>query len=268
MPTTHRPISLVQITDCHLRAAADAPLGWDVPGAEAVYPEPALETVLAEILAERPLPDLLLATGDLAQDPCEATYRRLARRLAALPVPVHCLPGNHDDAQLLSRVMQEEGHPLVRALSLGEWLIVLLDTTEPGRSAGHLGTEELALLEEVLSRHPAPHALIALHHHPVPVGSPWLDELGLQDSDALFDVLCEHAQVRGLICGHVHQPFEAERSGIRILSAPATCVQFEPATQHLALALAAPAYRRLWLHPDGRIETRLCTAVEEIRRSA
>ena len=133
---------------------------------------------------------------------------------------------------------------------------LLLDSSVPNEPWGHLAEAELALVDETLSRHPAPHALLFLHHHPVPVGSPWIDRIALRNADALFATLDRHAaKVRGVVFGHVHQAFEAERDAIQLVAAPATCIQFASQTDRLIVDDLPPGYRWLDLHADGRIET-------------
>jgi Icc protein len=99
------------------------------------------------------------------------------------------------------------------------------------------------------------------------VGSPWLDRIGLTDAPALFELLDRHPQVRGMVCGHVHQALELRRGRLRVFSAPASCVQFEPGPE-LRLGNPQPGYRRLRLWPDGRLETQAVLLPEALRRSA
>jgi Icc protein len=87
------------------------------------------------------------------------------------------------------------------------------------------------------------------------VGSPWLDEIRLNNAEDLFAILDHQPQVRGLVFGHIHQAFSAERKGVALLGAPSTCIQFLPGSQDFALDAATPGFRWLELHPDGGIDT-------------
>ena len=75
----------------------------------------------------------------------------------------------------------------------------------------------------------------------------------LRNSEDFFRVLDRHRHVRGVLCGHVHQEFETERRGVRIMATPSTCVQFLPGSREFKFDTRLPGYRRLELHPDGRI---------------
>ena len=81
----------------------------------------------------------------------------------------------------------------------------MLDSTIAGEDGGHLDAEQLARLDAALAAQPDAHALVCLHHHPVPHGSAWLDELMLDNAAEFFDVLARHPGVRGARLG-AHAP--------------------------------------------------------------
>jgi len=236
---------LFQISDTHLLAPG-------VPAAGAAWAR--LDAVIAWIEAG-PLPDAILLTGDLADLPDAAVYRDLAERLERLPIPVLPLPGNHDDPALLAAHLPAApvAEPSVR--HCGDWAIVLLDSQRPGECGGYLGAERLAALATRLAAIQAPHCLIAVHHPPVPIGSPWMDVIGLADGSALIDLLARDGRVRAVVWGHVHQRHESRQHGMHLLACPATRVQFVPRATACQTEDARPAFRWLDLHPDGRVET-------------
>ena len=263
---SERPVRIVQITDLHLRSRPEASLDWDVPGT-VVQPERTLERVLGELDYEEPWLDLVLATGDLAQDPVPDVYERLAHKLNATRYPVSCLAGNHDDADLLYDILGRYSLTS-RVVALHDWVIILLDSSRPQLDSGRLAREELDLLDETLLRHLANHALIALHHNPVPVASCWLDAIGLANSREFFEVLDAHDKVRGVVFGHIHQEFAGQRNSVLMLGSPSTCVQFTARHDRLQIDGLPPAYRWLELHWDGRIKTGIGHIMEDIRRRA
>ena len=61
--------------------------------------------------------------------------------------------------------------------------------------------------------------------------------------------------MRALTWGHVHQAWEGERRGVRLLATPSTCAQFLPASDDFAVDTRPPAYRILELAADGGIQT-------------
>jgi Icc protein len=137
----------------------------------------------------------------------------------------------------------------------GPWSIVLLSTFLAGEDAGGLGPARLQGLRKALAAHAGQHVLVAMHHHPLPMGSAWLDGVALRDEKDFWQIIDSHPNVRGVVCGHVHQAFDRERNGLRFMSTPSTCAQFLPRSDFFALDDRPPGLRWLELHADGRIET-------------
>jgi Icc protein len=130
----------------------------------------------------------------------------------------------------------------------------MLNSCDPGHVGGRLSFDELTRLDAALSGSPA-HALVCLHHHPVDMGSRWLDGIGLANAEDFWRVVDAHRHVRGVAWGHVHQVYDAERNGVRLLGTPSTCAQFLPKSERFALDSNPPAYRRLDLLDDGGIHS-------------
>lgn len=242
------PLHLLQITDTHLFANPEGRL-------HGVNTRHTLQTVLAAA-RRRPPPDLVLLTGDLVHDGSPAGYRALAAMLPQLAVPVACVAGNHD-AYPGFRILADSGLRVGGTQALGNWRIVLLNTQMPGSEGGHLQARELRLLSEALAQSPEPHILVALHHHPLPMGSAWLDHIALDNADDFFAALDASDKVRGVIWGHVHQLHESQRRGVRLLGTPSSCIQFRPGSRDFAPDSRPPAMRWLTLHGDGGIDTRV-----------
>jgi 3',5'-cyclic AMP phosphodiesterase CpdA len=105
--------------------------------------------------------------------------------------------------------------------------LVGIDTTIPGRDGGALDAERLQWLDAELARAPDQPTLLAMHHPPITTGAaPW-DAIGLPPGDRakLGRVLDDHAQVRRVVAGHVHQIIAASIAGRPVLSSPSTYVQ-------------------------------------------
>lgn len=240
-------VRLTHLTDPHL-------YGGERELLRGIATLPSLEAALANARQRDWPPDAVLVTGDLVQDD-PAGYVHFKRLLGELRVPVLCLPGNHDEPEAMRREL--DGAPFVigGAVDLGLWRIVLLDSTISGSAAGRVSAGGLAALESALAAAPQRHALVCLHHHPVPMDSRWLDRVGLQNGAEFFDVIDRHPNVRGIVWGHVHQSYDAVRKGVRLLATPSTCAQFLPHSNEFAVNGRPPAYRWLALQPDGTLET-------------
>ncbi|SFT44745.1 phosphodiesterase [Halomonas saccharevitans] len=237
---------LVQITDCHLHAdpAAKGRLG---------VPLRQLEAVIEAVNRERP--DRVVVSGDISQDETAASYELAERTLSRLDAPWCWLPGNHDRTDLMA-----ECRALPDELDLGDWRALLLDTQVRGREGGELGAERRAALEARLAGDDRP-TLLFLHHPPLPVGTAWLDAIGLADAEAFWGLIAPHRQVRAVCFGHVHQAFEGAKPladrRVAVYGCPASSDQFLPGATTFALDEAAwPGYRLLELGP-GALETRV-----------
>lgn len=189
------------------------------------------------------------------QDDSREAYVHFCRLLSQLRLPVYCLPGNHDVRQLMRDVLLQHDFAYCETIERGPWCIACIDSCEAGAAAGRVSSAELERLAASLHASPANHVLVALHHPPVPVGTPWLDEVGLLNGDEFLAALTADERVRVALFGHVHQPFDARLDALRIVGTPSTCRQFEAGSDTFAVDDRPPAYRRLTLHPDGRVAT-------------
>jgi len=246
-------LQLIQITDTHFSAEPD----WLLRG---VNPRKTLASVLKSAHTDLQNTDLILATGDLSEDGSGASYRELNRIFGMLPAPVMPLPGNHDlPAQLTACLnagnMIHQGYQI-----LANWQIITLDSARPDHVGGQLKPAQLHHLQQRLQAEPECHALIALHHPPVEIGSRWMDEIMLASADELFKILDQHQQVRAVIWGHIHQEYSSLRNKVMLLGTPSSCIQFKPAQDVFTLDTTRPAYRRLHLYPDGKLKTEVIYA--------
>ncbi|MFZ1640908.1 MAG: 3',5'-cyclic-AMP phosphodiesterase [Candidatus Contendobacter sp.] len=246
MPTA-APLRVIQITDLHLKTTPGSRLwGMDV--------DAGLNAVLAHIRERQPAADLVLATGDLVGDEPDA-YDRLLQALEPLGLPVYCLPGNHDFPAIMGRTLRGGLVRSERHLVIGRWQFVLLDSSFPGTPDGHLAPRELALLDTALATDPERHALVCLHHNPLPVGTGWLDTMTVSNGAALFAVLDRYPHVQAVVWGHIHGEFTGRRGHTQLLATPATSVQFKPDAPEPQVDDLPPGYRWFELYPDGALKT-------------
>lgn len=245
----NRPLRVVQITDCHLFEDTQGKL----LGLDTQY---SLDKVLELVRQKHADMDVILATGDLAQDASPAAYHRLFGLLHQFAVPVYWMKGNHDVLDTMKESFASEVERVSPcAFEWNNWSIILLDSTIPGKVPGRLYQDDLDFLKTALANARGDHVLVSLHHHPVPMECGWLDKQIVANADDFFALIDAEPRVRCVLWGHVHQEFVGERQGVKLLSTPSTCVQFKPKSANFAVDTANPGYRWLNLYADGRITT-------------
>ncbi|MGQ9660395.1 MAG: metallophosphoesterase [Thermochromatium sp.] len=244
-----RPLRLLQLTDTHL---------FGDPGGQllGITTRRSFEAVLRLALSGNPPPDALLLTGDLVHDKTPAGYRYLRDQLRGTGIPHYCLGGNHDTPALMTEHLDAATPGSVVLHRLCGWNLVLLDSSIRDSDGGYLTETQLGRLAELLAEEQAP-TLIALHHHPTPIGSDWINRIGVANGAELMALSERHPQVKAILFGHIHQDFSAQHGDCRLFGAPSTCLQFRPRSPKFALDDLPPGYREVWLYPNGHLETRV-----------
>ncbi|WED21464.1 3',5'-cyclic-AMP phosphodiesterase [Vibrio sp. JC009] len=244
-------IKLLQLTDTHLFSIQDGCL-------LSVNTLDSFRAVVSEVKNRNTEFDAILATGDISQDHTAKSYCRFEQEISCLEKPCLWLPGNHDFKPNMKSVLPSDqifSEPHVLAGDF--WQIISLDSQVAGVPHGRLNGQQLALLDEKLAKHPERHTLILLHHHPVLVGSAWLDQHTLYHAESFWEVVKKHNNVRAAVCGHVHQAFDEKHHGVRVITTPSTCVQFKPDSQDFALDAQSPGWRTFELFEDGTLKAQV-----------
>jgi Icc protein len=243
---------LLHLTDLHLFATPEQTL-------LSQRTRLTFETVMAKVHENHAqFPDAILITGDLVQDNSMEAYQYLRDYFASFKIPIYYLPGNHDCLTQLATVMPNQHVDYPWQIAFGQWDLVLLDSIMPDREGGHLSSHALVMLEQMLMANDHRPVLIALHHHPVPVNSAWLDTMLVDNAAELLAIVDRYPQVRVVLYGHVHQEFTASRKGVVMLATPSTCIQFRPGSYLFAIDDMTPGYRWLDLFADGSVRTGIC----------
>ncbi len=235
---------LLQITDTHLFADASVVKNG-------IYPTSSLKSVLDIALNGR-TPDLVLATGDLAQEPIPKTYSLFAELVRErYGGPILAVPGNHDIGEAMRKVFPR------KCLAMDSWSIVALDTHVDHEVAGNVSSEDLdALSEQLQEDHD--HLLVVGHHPLTDIGCAWLDAHRVVNGEAVVGLLESCPASRAYLCGHIHQEYDRIHNGIRYLATPSTCWQFAPDSDSFGFDDSPPGWRWLELHDDGTIHTEVC----------
>ena len=186
-------ITVAQITDSHLKRQPVVGEG---------SPDEMLRRAV-QLVAEAG-PDLLLLTGDIADDGSPEAYQRVAQSVATLGVPVLATAGNHDDPGAVAAEFGGVDEKLI-----GGWRLCLVDTTIPGKEWGRI---DVPALLQGLGPADGPPTLLALHHPPITTSThPWMK---LEGGTELVTALAARGDVRVVVSGHLHEAFNAVVGGV------------------------------------------------------
>jgi 3',5'-cyclic AMP phosphodiesterase CpdA len=243
-------VLIAQVTDIHL--------GFE-PGNPREFNRQRLDRTLAALVALDPLPDLMLATGDLVDRGDVESYARLREAFAALPFAVHYAMGNHDVRRNFTQVFPEvpfSGGFLQYAIETEPLRLLVLDTLEEGRHGGAFCERRAAWLTQRLDEAPERRTLIVQHHPPVEVGIPWMNTDPAEPwVDRLAGCLRGRDNIVGVICGHIHRAIVTRWEGMTLATCPSTAPQValelkpidpDAADQRPLIVADAPAYALHW----------------------
>ena len=244
-------IKLVQLTDTHLFAPSNGSL-------LSINTQDSFRAVVDGIVSQGFDYQAILATGDISQDHSAESYQKFESGIQPLEKPCYWLPGNHDFKPNMGSVLPSPQIQCVEHVLLGDnWQMVMLDSQVVGVPHGRLSDQQLDLLEQKLTEFPERNTLVLLHHHPLLVGSAWLDQHNLKDADQFWDVVQQHTNVKAVLCGHVHQDMNRDHYGVQVMATPSTCVQFKPNSDDFAVDTLSPGWREIELHQDGTVSTQV-----------
>ena len=215
---------IAQITDMHVK-----PQGEMLSGTLDSYAN--LARAVERLNGCKPLPDLLVATGDLTADGRPGEYAALRELLAGVRMPYLLIPGNHDDRENLRTAFAdqpwEDGRFLLYTAEHWPLRIIALDTVIPGRHEGEVCPGRCRWLDGKLAEQPDRPTIVMMHHPPFATGIGHLDRMGLTHPSGLAGIVAKHGQIVRILCGHIHRPIQTMFAGVATSVAPATSFQVE-----------------------------------------
>jgi Icc protein len=169
-------------------------------------------------------------------------------------------PGNHDVRQAFRKVLlgQDGDGPVNQVLRLNGLTVALCDSSIPGRPEGFLEEETIAWLENVLAESSDAPALVGMHHPPVTLGIPYVDEIRLRNPERLEEVLRRHPQVAAVLTGHAHTAASTTFAGLPLFVAPgviSTLMLTSEFASPRPLDFDLPPQIAMHVFEDGRLTT-------------
>ena len=214
---------IAQISDTHIDL--DSPKGAARLGD--------FERCVAAIGRLKPLPDVVIHTGDIAHNGTPAEYKAARRILDALRCPFHVAVGNRDDRATLRTAFPIENDllpdtPYVQyCVDSFPVRLIVLDTQSKGSNQGELCQARTDNLRAALAEAPAKPTAIFMHHPPFEVHeSDYPVQFGAWESvERLRRALDGQQHVAGIFCGHTHRDAVGDVGGVPASSMPSVAVE-------------------------------------------
>ena len=241
-------IKIIQITDPHL-------LEDQNDSFRDVKPFETLKLVIDRIKRSNWGCDMVIATGDLTQDNTKESYIHYIKLLESLNTPIYTIPGNHDNKTIMRSVLKKPLFHYCDELVMHNWLIIGIDSSKEHSPSGNISQKELQRLKSSIKSTNAKYIMIYLHHQPININSRWIDAIGLENKNELYEILNNNKKIRALFFGHIHQSIEMHYGDIQVIGTPSTCRQFKPNSNSFAMDNSPPGYREIQLNQNGSIDT-------------
>lgn len=236
---------VLQLSDTHFTESPEGRIHDLDPAAR-------LERVLSAWDSYGLRPDLVLLTGDNADDGSLAACRRLAAAVEKLGGPVFAVAGNHDGADRVTAVFGPVGE-----IEVGAWRVVGLASEIPGRTEGAVDVAAALARLDRLDTRPT---MLAVHHPPVGTSThPWFQ---LGGASELLEGLAARPHVRAVVSGHLHEAFERSGpAGLSLLGSPSTLYPLRHDGDQWEIAPdGITGARFLRLFDDGSLESEVVQA--------
>lgn len=250
---------VVQISDLHI-------LKYPDPKNETLaYNSSRLRNAIELISALRPLPDVVVVTGDISHEGSEEDYAFCRELLEKLPCPYFLIPGNHDDRNLLRKIF-----PIKDAVADSGFYqfncnsyplqIIGIDTLEIGKVGGELCPARLDWVANALSHSDKP-VIILMHHPPYPFGFVQNSDMQCtRGTESLAKMIRKSGRVVAILCGHLHLQTSSIWAGVKSITTPSIAPAFKLEVEEsklLGWCPSSPAFAIHFLNENHTITTHI-----------
>ncbi len=209
-------------------------------------------------------PDLVLVTGDIANNGLEEEMERAADILHGLQPPFYVIPGNHDDRATMVRVFGPDSCPteseefIQYVIESQDLRLIAVDSTKPGAPGGEICERRATWLDQRLSEGRDRPTVIFMHHPPVRFGVPETDLDGFEGREKIGEVIEKHPQVERILAGHIHLSALTRWRGTVVSTAPSVGMRltlYLGSQKPSRFFLDEPSYQLHYWTPERRLVT-------------
>ena len=171
--------------------------------------------------------DAVIVTGDISQDGSDSSYRFALMQLSRMNLPLYYISGNHDNKFIMDFVFSESSQvKCFYELDQKDWKFINVNTVQDGTDSGFISENRLLIIEQEIIQNKEMKIALFMHHHPVSVGIPLVDECMLINNREIMNLCDAHHQIKVIACGHAHTDYTKKYNNCIIDGCPATCFQW------------------------------------------
>ncbi len=201
----------------------------------------------------KPKIDVVLVSGDIANDCLLKETQHAQSLLNELNCPYYIVPGNHDDRENLFSVFGGKAIPAIPSVEnsfinyvVEEYDVRLIgmDSVKENSPGGEICQTRLQWLSECLAREPHKSTIIFMHHPPIKCSVLETDIDGFEGAEEFGELIAKFSNIKAIICGHIHLPTHSLWNGSIVSTAPSTGMQ-------LGLDLSMQKQSEFYLNETG-----------------
>ena len=246
---------IAQISDTHIAGWGKKTYGC-APMAEN------LECCVAAINRLKPLPNVVVVTGDISKDGLKEEFERAATILNKLTMPFYVIPGNHDDRSLLWSIFGSRACPAPSGDFINyiiddyEVRLIGLDSTISDQPGGEISSCQVEWLDKHLAEAQDKPTVLFMHHPPVKFAVLETDVDGFGGAERLGEIIEKYPHIERLLCGHIHLPADVRWHGTVVSTAPSPGMKLVldlTMTRESEFVLDAPSYQLHYWTPQKNL---------------
>ncbi len=223
-------IKILQLTDLHLFNKENLLHGCNT--------NKSFENIISDIKNDININyDLIFLTGDISQDMTDDSYIFCSNILSQLEHPIFWIPGNHDNYKKTKEIFKKNklfNHR--RYLKTKHWDFIFINSCIEGKDYGYLNENEIKYIDSYIKKcNQEKDICIVMHHHPIPVDTPLIDEVILKNYFEFLEKIKKYPSVKLIMCGHVHGDYSITYNSIKIETSHATCFQWLKGTNQIEI---------------------------------
>lgn len=200
--------------------------------------------------------DLVVFSGDLAENRAEEDYEVFFKLIEDLKKPWCFISGNHDDNFLIEKKSPVPVHlvdgKLFYKKKINDVPLFFLDS-----SFGIISNDQLEWMKREAEKEKG-EVILFVHHPPCLCGHRFMDaNHALQNISEVVDALHQIKNLKSIFVGHYHSEMKVDMGcGQTVYVAPSTQMQLDPHVGEFKISSFSPAWRMIE-YKDGALSTKV-----------